>query len=201
MTPTGSRLAATMAVGCLLALVAPGEAARRPMPKPACNLMTDPRDNSASPSLDILSGDIATGRSTLVWVLRVADLASTADPTTTMGRRYEFHVTVDGKPIGFAVSDGPAGPRDESALGATVTMNAAKNEVRYAASLSTVASVKSVSFVPGATRVSQLIASAFVVGQPIDPYTPGLAVGSRDDTTTSSRVYTTGKPSCVGAIP
>jgi hypothetical protein len=75
-----------VAISALAVSAAPASAAKakpkpKPAPKPICNLLSDPRDDAAwdvappvtSPALDILGADVATGPTTLVARLRVAD--------------------------------------------------------------------------------------------------------------------------------
>lgn len=97
------RLAVVIAGLSLTGLVAPGYAAEaaskpKPAPKPVCLLVTDPTGDakfqgqgSNYPADDIISGDIATGKKTIVGVLRlVSGDTSTGFPT---GVTYELSWT------------------------------------------------------------------------------------------------------------
>jgi hypothetical protein len=100
-----------LALAALAALALPtaSYAANRPAPKPAkvCFQLTDeqgdayvgsannnPAGQPATPALDIVSGDIATGARNLVAVLRLKTLDS--DPTLVGGATYELKWTAGG---------------------------------------------------------------------------------------------------------
>ena len=71
-------------------------------PKPLCNLITDKAGDGkasgiiASDALDILSGDVATGKKTLVGVLRMKTTNAKGDPAATLGMRMTLRFTVQG---------------------------------------------------------------------------------------------------------
>lgn len=166
-------------------------------PKPLCNLVTDAVDLSGSPSLDIVSADIATNNTTLTWVVRVVNLGSDADRKTTLGRSWSFVYKVGDRQITNKVLDGPFGPRDGSANGATVKLDKDKNEVRYTAPLEAINSAYGIKVVPGTTVFKELTAStADMVQLPAEAnYNQPLPDGDNSDT--SLKTYPAGTSSCV----
>jgi hypothetical protein len=96
-----------------LGLVATGSsatAATKPKPPPpVCNLMTDePGDGHdqtlkpvSSPTLDIVGGDVATGKKTIVSVLRVKSTTVAGDKVAERGIHWQAQVTVGPKQINF----------------------------------------------------------------------------------------------------
>ena len=70
--------------------------------KPACNLILDKAGDAraavvlTSDGLDILSGDIATGKKTLVGTLRLKKTAVNGDTAALMGTRWDLRFTLQG---------------------------------------------------------------------------------------------------------
>ena len=108
-----ARTALVAAVAIALAATTPAVAAARPAPRKLCNLLTDQKDDGEwdadlgtgvvkSGALDIVSADIATGRTEMVAVLRIADMSQANDHwrqalsyewglgATGTGTRYSF---------------------------------------------------------------------------------------------------------------
>lgn len=102
-----SRVALVAAVLAATVLAVPAVAA--PRKAPACRLLADARGDGhdraveqiASPALDILSADIATGRSTVVAVLRLASVEIGSDVATVEGARWALGVRSAGIPYAF----------------------------------------------------------------------------------------------------
>jgi hypothetical protein len=76
---------------------------KKPAPK-SCNMMTDVADDGdwnmaptvKSKNIDILSGDVATGKTEFVAVLRLAELNFSSDNWATLGYRWTFGATAGG---------------------------------------------------------------------------------------------------------
>jgi hypothetical protein len=92
-------LAAAVAAATLAVAPAAGAVARKP---PICKQLTDADNDSKaffvvgdSPSLEIVSADLATGRRNLVAVLRMKSVER--DRMTTAGLTYSWRFTVGGK--------------------------------------------------------------------------------------------------------
>ncbi|HEU0130634.1 MAG TPA: hypothetical protein VFQ85_06545 [Mycobacteriales bacterium] len=120
-----------LGLAAVTAVVLAGAPAYAATAKPVCNQIVDGAgDAVAAPgapntaSLDILSGDIATGAKNLVVVLRFAGMA--ADPLTTPGASYGVSWTVGGKPQSVSLTryqDGStkAEYQPDGTFGATAT--------------------------------------------------------------------------------
>ena len=202
-----TRVRALLVVGVsLLAagpLLLPAGAATRPKPKPrppVCNLLTDLADQAGSPALDIVSADIATGRKSLTWVIRVANLSSTADPATTAGRQWTFTYTIGNKKITNTITDGPLGPTDRSGNSAVVVVNPAKNEVRYTLDLAKVGTTYGATIVPGATVINGFEASSSGLVQPLEAAALYQNLPGGDSAGPSAKSYVAGRTSCIGAV-
>jgi len=184
-------------------LLLPASAVTRPKPKPrppVCNLLTDPTDQTGSPALDIVSADVATGRKSLTWVIRVANLSSTADPTTRAGRQWTFTYTIGSKKITNTITDGPLGPTDRSGNSATVVVNPVKNEVRYTLDLAKISSTYGATIVPGTTVISSFEASSSGLVQPLEAAALYQNLPGGDQAGPSAKSYVTGRASCIGAV-
>jgi hypothetical protein len=163
--------------------------------KPVCNLLIDPRGDTAFPAtspLDIVSGDVATGTTTLVAVVRVADVDST-DPVAALGQRWDFGFTVGaGNYVLTARRDFSAKVTAEMtrngvpAATPTVVLDAVRNEVRWQVARSDVPDLPEVL---GKRMLLRLVASTYV--------TP--AERPDDTALMGKRAYVDGYPSCVRA--
>ena len=78
-----------------------------------CNVLSDDKGDGemdatglSSPALDIISGDIATGKTELVAVLRVASTSVSSDPVGQVGVSWALAVTVKGEEWSFYASSG-----------------------------------------------------------------------------------------------
>jgi hypothetical protein len=78
-------------------------------PKPACNLLVDAKGDGHStvfPTVggdvyDVTGGDIATGKKTLVGVLRVATTDGSSNNYAKLGMKVSLSFTVNGAPYNF----------------------------------------------------------------------------------------------------
>lgn len=78
-------------------------------PKPVCNLIVDAKGDGhstvfpmvESPTLDITGGDVATGKKTLVGVLRVASTDGSNDNWAKLGMRVSLQFTIMGTSYNF----------------------------------------------------------------------------------------------------
>ena len=92
-----SALCATTVIGLVL-VASPAHAT------PYCNLVVDQAGDGqhraapvlSSPTLDLLSGDVASGATTVVAVLRLASADTSNDPVAKLGIRWSLAFTVDG---------------------------------------------------------------------------------------------------------
>ncbi|HEU0131584.1 MAG TPA: hypothetical protein VFQ85_11415 [Mycobacteriales bacterium] len=113
--------------------------------KPVCNLIVDGRGDGSnritgipdSPSLDIVGGDVATGKSTVVGVLRLDRYDVANDPTAFLGFEWNLRFTIKGTTYAFTYADGrgtygkSAGFMMDSAKIATPTVKAVKNTITW----------------------------------------------------------------------
>ena len=184
-------------------------------PKPVCNLVDDPKDDTfllrtqdgvgaygpQEDALDIVSADIATNAKTLTGVIRVKSLA--AGPSTSPGgASYDINFTTPSSPSPLYVRavvpragepTAEAGSRESfvitsisAPLGTgTVVVDKAKNEVRFSFPLDHFKAVG------GLKRGAKLT---------FGDVTTGRSAGSRavfSDAASGSKSYTVGAPSCV----
>ena len=110
---------ALLAVIALVAAQGAGAATKKkkppaPKPKTYCNLLVDPAgDGDIAPGvndkgIDILGGDLATGKKTMVAVLRLADTnySVSHDPWTLTGFHWSFQaVSSYGQNYGFSANE------------------------------------------------------------------------------------------------
>lgn len=196
-TPTRRRTAVPAALLLVTALGAADAHAALRRPKPLCNLVTDPADLSSSPSLDILSADLATNKTALTWVVRVTDADSTTDNSTALGRSWTFVYRVGDRQITQQVLDGPFGLRDGSGNQAKVVLDTVTNQVRYTVPLATISSAYGVTVVPGKSVFKDLAASASALVQLPEAAAYNQPLPDGDTTTSSVRSYPAGSSSCV----
>lgn len=106
------RLAVTCSlVLSLAATVTPALAGKpRPAPKPVCNLLVDDKDDGyattggavlRSPAMDIHGADIATGKKTVVGVLRLQKADTSMDPVAWLGMTWNLNFKVRGNSYSF----------------------------------------------------------------------------------------------------
>lgn len=181
-------------------------------PKPVCNLVTDATDDAKSPvgvndpSLDIISADIATNKTRLTAVIRVAKLTTGTDTQSPSGRYWSVSMAVPGANAGqlvLGVSDGPFGARDADGLGGKVKLTSATNSISVTYSLKSLASAFHAHLLYGKTRLTQFVASSS--SQIQWPAAGGLTTlanptGASDhapEVGVSPAVYVAGGPSCV----
>jgi hypothetical protein len=168
----------------LAATAAPVAAAPKKAPHSSnvvCNLIVSPRSAvRAAPSLDILSGDVATGKHTLVAVLRV-DTGS-PDPATVAGGQWDFGFTIQGVAYGLHYANGTGSLR-----GGDGTQPA---RVKATFTPGLVTWVVDRSAFPGLRRPKAVLTRIYG--------TTGTTVGTVDSATTQ-RPYVDRTPSCVHA--
>lgn len=182
---------------CLALAVLPGTAhAAQPKQVPTCNLLVDALHDTVpfdAPHLDIRSGDVASGDTTVAGVLRLRDLAPAATATLA-GGRWDLSFGIDGARYTFVLrmdatgavqpaflrdaGDGPmpAGP-------VTVTMNLVTGTITWTVPRANVAELPPT---PAGDVLAGLAATTYV----------GVT-GSTADSALSARTYTDGWPSCV----
>lgn len=207
-----SRLMA-VAVIAGIALALPAQAAtkaKRPTPKPVCNLLVDAKGDegilaSSGPavlpdaSLDILSADIVADTARLTAVIRVAKLAETSQESP-LGRQWSLAWNMQGRSFGMLVTTSPYGGTTLGLEG-TVVLDTAKNEIR----MSAVWPSFYVKIPPAAGDViGNIRASASsVIGFPsqAQPAVGAAMAFQQQDAATSTRTYAIGTPSCLPLGP
>ena len=209
-----SKLRPVLAVGVCAALAAAtGVAAAAPKAKPVCNLVkdaagdatVDPAGAVADDSLDILSVDLASNRSSITGVIRVKKLVK--DP----GRNWTVSFTADGTVFSLAGHTTAAGDVFDTAYagetngsvygpGTTGVFDTAKNEVRITAPLSLMseqayikAGKTKITDISGSTGPELLVPDVSGTFGPtifsLSPYSADEAEGGA--------TYLAGTPSCV----
>jgi hypothetical protein len=83
-------LGATFAATAVAVVALPGTAGAS-HPRPVCNLIVDPIGD-AEDAVDVVSGDVASGATTVVGALRLRTLTPN-DPTTLTGTRWDLAFT------------------------------------------------------------------------------------------------------------
>jgi hypothetical protein len=189
------------------------QAAKKPVVKPVCNLLTDASADadgtflgegmlpSSEDAVDIVSGDVAADTKFLTTVLRVKKLAASSS-TAPGGLHWKFFVTVGGSTIytqviaplggsptfGYGHIDETAGTstRDGDAPG---VLDLAKNEVR----VSIPAGSLPVKLKTG-TRIDTLAPNA---GRYFGAPTGSPSFSDTTDAASSSKVFKVGQVSCV----
>jgi hypothetical protein len=179
----------------------------KPKPKPVpkvCNLLvtgkhTDSNAATADDSMLVKSADVANNATTLTTVIRVAKLTTGFDATAPLGRVWKFGFRVGTTEVDTEVADGPLGVQDAYSLGAKVTLDTTKNEVRYSVPLKALVSHWNVPITNAKTQFAQLTVSTGAVMQvPTGAglgYTP-LPLFAADNQL-STKTYVAGTPSCV----
>ena len=187
------RTALAVAVGTSLALAGSVSAQA-----PVCNLITDAAGDGsfvATPNsgpLDILSADLATSKSAITAVIRVASLKD--DQFTTHGKEYKFLFTVKGTQHYLRVQStrglGDSYDYGDVVAGSSKSAGAADGHYDAAANTLTLTVPKSnFSDMKGA-KASELIARSYVsLG----------ALYEGADTATGTKSYQDLTPSCVKA--
>ncbi len=179
---------------------------------PSCNLMTDVKGDATdiavgvdvgpnSPSLDILSADIATDAKNLTAVLRV-DKLSTSDSTSPLGQTWyvyftgsgpELYVTALLTPTGESYSAGYTDTTRMSLGAATGIIDVDKNEIRITAPLSLFdaqSPIKKGSKLTGLNALTQRYVGVSAAGN-----SRGATLTA--DTADGGKNYVAGAPSCV----
>jgi hypothetical protein len=148
--------------------------------------------------LDILAIDLATGKTTMVWLLRVEKLAVTS-PDAPTGMYWSVHFKIRRTTFTLAAHSNPASGLSYDLSYATVsgtgqlgpiagTLDTAHNELRFVVPISTIAKQERA---PLSTKVTDIEGDT---GQEI--VTSPLAVHNTVDWTTSKGTYTPGKSRC-----
>lgn len=174
--------------------------ASKPVQKPVCNLLLDAIGDATTPplpsdpALDILSGDIASGATTVVGVLRVKDLPAGTSLAAT-GSRWDLGFSVGGARYTYSFSTDVLG-RSTATLtrtGGTVVKtipvsaaaNFATNEIAWSVPRSAVVELPAV---PAGDPITGINAATY-----------DSPVARTVDVATSKAVYADGAPSCVKA--
>ena len=203
---------ALVAGSAALAVAAAGGAVAAP-PKPACDLIVDPKGDASfldtlpnDASLDIVTADLATDAKTLTGVMRV-DKFSSLSATSPLGRGYYILFNAPGSefPLYLNLQITPDltrfawGTREVLASGngsyvkkgdATGVVDAEKSELRISVPLSAFSAVTKLK--PG-SKLSSLNASTTSV---LGTSATGGLVATIDDAA-SSKFYMVGGKSCV----
>lgn len=160
-------------------------------PKKVCHLLTDPEGDGrsgvvpllASPALDILSGDVASGDTTVVGVLRLKTTDLTNDPAALLGMRWVFGFTIDRADYLFSTTYSPNGGHRQDFTGGDGT------------GLSATVGPNSITWtLPRSAFPNLTTGSVFTQLRAVTSVFGGSA-----DVALSSRTYTDQTPSCVPA--
>jgi len=202
MTPPCSRTARAVLTGALLlgavgTVTEASAAARRPVVKPVCNLVTDPTGDYdktfAKPSTDIVSADIAIDAKALTWVVRTAGPITDTEPAR-LGRQWLFRFTAVGKSHTFSVHSGAIGLRDQSNAGAKVSLDSTGRELRYTLTLAQFLAYAKVAITPGKSVLTG-ISAYLAVG--VDYAMNQAQVPNGGDSAAGKSSYLAGRASCV----
>lgn len=132
---------AVLAVIALVAAPAAGATTKKKAaakPKIYCNLLTDPANDftatampaDKSPALDIIGGEFATGKTTVVAVLKLAgtNVSTTSDPWAELGYEWTFGMqSTLGQTYSFSASTSLGNP----IKGSAAVDNAAVSGVKF----------------------------------------------------------------------
>jgi hypothetical protein len=129
-------LVAGVVIGACALTALPAQAAvRRPAPK-VCNLIKDAPDDAnavdgapSDPSLDVISGDVATNAALLTGVIRVKDLAKN-NSMAPAGQRWDLTFTVGTTAVGLHVTVTADGKMNVPYDSINTQFDEAKNEIR-----------------------------------------------------------------------
>ena len=209
------RLVLCAATVLALAVSGPAGAAGKPKPKPkpkppkpVCNMVLDPANDTETgknapaaydPALDVVSADLVTDGTTITVAIRVAGLTS---PLAPEGRYYEAKFWYVGSPYVYAFQAyvGPVQPVEPYAdFFSPVVVDSARNEIRI---------TEQAAKITGAPKLRRgmVIEHLFVgtdQGDPALPVPPTFKVlgdqagSQRNVAGPPSKPYTVGAPSCV----
>lgn len=141
-----ARLTASCCIAMALsASVSPAFAVKKtPPPPPLCNLLVDPKGDGGgtlhSPALDFTGADVATGKKTVVGVIRVVSTATANDPDVALGATWNLNFSVKGKGYTFQRRRiaGAAAQYQYTLEGAAVPATETATEIRFVAQRSAV---------------------------------------------------------------
>ena len=203
-----TRLAVAVALGAGLVLAGTAGAASKP--KPVCNQVADPAGDATGGLLtpgnndawDVVTGDVATDKTNLTTVIRVAKLSKSTS-TAPYGSQWRFDFQVNGVKLYTQATSTPFGDKFTSGYtdstshgfansGATGVFDLAKNEVRVTVPLSTIATQATIK--PTGTHLSALEASA---GDYVNTAGSSPSASYRADDAMGGKDYVSGAASCV----
>ena len=116
-----ARLLPTLVVLIAATTPAVANAAKAPAKKPTCNLIVSPKSGGMiagdlAPELDILSGDIATGKSEVGATLRLASVDWAANNFSKIGERWVFRFSVKGATYVFELRHNGTAAKDTASF-------------------------------------------------------------------------------------
>lgn len=205
-----TRPALCLALVASVTLAGAASAATKPKPKPAkpvCNLVVDDKDDASiltkQPTMDIVSGDVASNAKSLTAVLRLAATPNGQNPEGGQSSRYYFEFNAPGSDnpqylvasVAFPTGDVTfrTGQITPSANGSTFTNDPVNPDVKgaFANNVLTMsaplAAFTRVKLTPG-TKLTSLKGETFaLIGVLLEPA----------DEAVGSKAYTAGALSCV----
>ena len=183
---------ALAAGGIVVAGAASASATKPKPPPPACTLLVDPTGDVAAPTyagdVDILSGDVASGQSTVVGVLRVRDFG-TSYPATASGARWDLGFDVNGTRYTFGLRRDAQGFYATTFSRGTLVVTGAVQVLVGNASITWTVPRSAVPDLP-ATPAGDVLSG-------LGAETYASAAGIAADRATSNARYADGAPSCV----
>ena len=216
------RLRPALALGLMVAVASTGvasAAAKKAVPKPVCNLVSDAAGDTAvypagdikDDAMDVTSVDLASDKTSITGVIRVKKLAaSSTNAPTGMSWTVNFsadgtdfslagHATVTGDVIFDTAYAGATGG-SLYGPGTTGVFDTAKNEVRITAPLSMLSAQADLR--AGKTKITGIAGrtgSEVLVPDVTGTFGPTLLSDSEfaADTTEGGAGYLAGTPSCV----
>lgn len=196
------------ALAIVASTVGAAEAAvRKP---PPCKTVTDAAgDSSRGAALDIVSGDIASNRSTVTAVFRLSEITkSNPDAPTGMGYYFDFTVAGAETPIYLSYTVTPTteafnfgyvdGTIHRSIAAAKGVVDTAKKEIRISAPVgawTTYGNPKVGAKLTGITLTTYWVVGAYVANPVTGGTNGGGSLQPADDA--AGKTYVAGAPSCV----
>jgi hypothetical protein len=168
-------------------------AAKKPKPKPICNLVPDAKGDvmTGNQVLDITSADVNADSKTITVAIRLAKVSTDKNPLSPTGAFYEFAFAYDG--IGKTIS-GYIDPTGKAAFNGTgkMTLDTAHNEIRLTSKVDDLTGHPT--FRPGGLFTNIVVRADLynATGSSLAILVP--IVG---DSATVNKAYAIGTPSCV----
>lgn len=161
------RLALVLSLVVAAGSASPGIAATKKKPKPpppVCNLLVDPVGDGGgvlkSKALDFTGADVATGKKTVVGVIRVVSTATANDPDLLLGASWTLNFSVKGVKYSFTRTRA-AGTAARYTYGfsngTTPTVVESPTEIRFTVPRSTVPELKKANMVLDTIAVTSQI--------------------------------------------